>query len=199
MENFLSQEMEEMKQQITILKRKLENQNITNERLFQEALKEKISNINRIALIQSICLVIATPFCFFNFERLGISLAFNLFTTIFLIIALIYTWWSHNGLKSKINFTDDLIKVTEKLLRTRKRYKQWHYFSYPWLLIWLVWLGGEFYRIAIDKSMLVGLIVGSLVGGIIGGTFGWLQQRKIYRNIDVALEQIKNIQEIDKQ
>ncbi len=47
--------------------------------------------------------------------------------------------------------------------------------------------------------MLIGLIVGCLVGGIIGGTLGWLQQRKIYRNIDIAIKQIKNIHITEKQ
>ena len=46
--------------------------------------------------------------------------------------------------------------------------------------------------------MLIGLTAGALIGGIVGGTWGWLQKRKIFQNIDDILTQIKNIQETDK-
>ena len=198
MEQHLSQELEEMKQQISLLKDKLENQNIINEQIFRNTLKDKVSNINRTALIQCTILIAAIPLCFFNLENIGASMAFNLFTNIFLLIALVYTWWSHKGLNTKAIVTDDLIKTAEKAIRTRKLYKRWYYFSYPWLFVWLIWLGWEFYNISENIYMLIGLTAGALIGGIVGGTWGWLQKRKIFQNIDDILTQIKNIQETDK-
>ena len=53
MENYMdSRELMEMKEQLTILTKKLEKETIVNDRLMRRATKEKISKMQRRALIK---------------------------------------------------------------------------------------------------------------------------------------------------
>lgn len=191
--NIQFEELQELRNQLTLLNNKLEKQEIINDKLIRNSLKNKISNINRTGIIMAVCATIATPICAFNFHYiLHFSIAFNVFTCVFMVIAVAYTLWSHKGLNNNL-LDGDLISVSERALRTRKRYKQWYYFSYPWLAVWLCWLGWEMYTKIENREMLIGAIVGGLVGMIIGGAWGICQRNKIYKNIDEILAQIEEL------
>lgn len=192
------EELEGLRQQLSLLNKKLEKQSIVNEKLIRNSMKERISNINHTGIILCVLVTIATPIIAINYARLlNFSLALNIFTCVFMAIAFVYTIWSHWGLNSEL-LNGDLITASGKILRTRKRYKQWGYFSYPWLVVWLCWNGWEVYTKIDNREMLLGIIVGGIVGLVIGGIYGWRQRNKIYRNIDAMLEEIKELKEGEK-
>ncbi|MBR5189793.1 MAG: hypothetical protein IKW17_05970, partial [Paludibacteraceae bacterium] len=154
------EELDELREQLTLLNRKLEKQSIINHQLIRNSIKKRISNINRTGIVLCALVVIATPIIAFNYAHyLNFSLALNIFTCAFMAIALIYTIWSHWGLNNDL-LNGDLITASGKILRTRKRYKQWGYFSYPWLVVWLCWNGWEVYTKIDNREMLLGIIVG---------------------------------------
>lgn len=187
------EELDSLRQQLTLLNRKLEKQSIINHQLIRNSMKERISNINRTGIVLCALVVIATPMVAYNFHYiLHISLALNLFTCIFLIISVFYTIWSHAGLNGKL-LNGNLVTATNTILRTRRRYHQWYYFSYPWFAVWICWVGYEIYTEVDTPEMLVGCMVGGIVGGIIGGIWGIRQRNKIYRNIDAMLQDIADL------
>ena len=187
------EELDELRQQLTLLNQKLEKQSIINHQLIRNSIKERISNINRTGIVFCTLVVIATPIIAINYAHfLKFSLALNIFTCAFMAIALVYTIWSHWGLSSNL-LNGDLITASSLILRTRRRYKQWSYFSYPWLVVWLCWNGWEIYNKIDNKEMLLGIIVGGIIGLVIGGIYGWRQGNKIYRNIDTLLQQIQDL------
>lgn len=187
------EELEGLRQQLSLLNKKLEKQSIVNEKLIRNSTKERISNINRTGIIFCVLVAIATPIIAINYARLlNFSLALNIFTCAFMAIAFVYTIWSHWGLNSNL-LNGDLITASGKILRTRKRYKQWGYFSYPWLAVWLCWNGWEVYTKIDNREMLLGIIVGGIIGMIIGGIYGMRQRNKIYRNIDAMLQNIADL------
>ena len=191
--NIQLNELQELKKQLTLLNNKLEKQEIINDKLIRNSIRNKISNINRTGIIMTICATIATPICAFNFHYiLHFSIALNIFTCVFMVIAIAYTIWSHKGLNNNL-LNGDLITASEAVLRTRKRYKQWYYFSYPWFAVWLCWLGWEMYTRIENREMLMGCIVGLFIGGLIGGAWGMRQRNKIYKNIDDILAQIEEL------
>ena len=187
------EELNELREQLTLLNRKLEKQSIINHQLIRNSIKERISNINRTGIVLCALFVIATPIIAFNYALLlNFSLALNIFTCAFMAIALIYTIWSHWGLNNDL-LNGDLITASSKILRTRRLYKQWSYFSYPWFIVWLCWNGREIYSKIDNREMLLGIIVGGIIGLIIGGIYGMRQRNKIYRNIDEMLAQIEEL------
>ena len=191
--NIQFKELQELRKQLTLLNNKLEKQEIVNDKLIRNSLKNKISNINRTGIVLCALVVIATPIIAFNYAHyLNFSLALNIFTCAFMAIALIYTIWSHWGLSSNL-LNGDLITASTTIMRTRRRYKRWSYFSYPWLVVWLCWNGWEVYTKIDNREMLLGIIVGGIIGLIIGGIYGWRQRNKIYRNIDAMLQDIADL------
>ncbi|MBR6520606.1 MAG: hypothetical protein IKT77_06465 [Paludibacteraceae bacterium] len=191
--NIQFEELQELRKQLTLLNNKLEKQEIVNDKLIRNSLKNKISNINRTGIVLCALVVIATPIIAFNYAHyLNFSLALNIFTCAFMAIALIYTIWSHWGLNNDL-LNGDLITASSQILRTRRLYKRWSYFSYPWLVVWLCWNGWEVYSKIDNREMLLGIIVGSIIGLIIGGIYGMRQRNKIYRNIDAMLAQIEEL------
>ena len=187
------EELNELREQLTLLNRKLEKQSIINHQLIHNSIKERISNINRTGIALCALVVIATPIIAINYALLlNFSLTLNIFTCAFMAIALIYTIWSHWGLSSNL-LNGDLITASTTIMRTRRRYKQWSYFSYPWLVVWLCWNGWEVYTKIDNREMLLGIIVGGIIGLIIGGIYGMRQRNKIYRNIDAMLAQIEEL------
>ena len=191
--NIQLNELQELKKQLTLLNNKLEKQEIINDKLIRNSIRNKISNINRTGIIMTVCAAIATPICSFNFHYiLHFSIALNIFTCVFMVIAIAYTIWSHKGLNNNL-LNGDLITASETILRTRKRYKQWYYFSYPWFAVWLCWLGWEMYTRIENREMLIAAVIGGLVGIVIGGAWGIYQRNKIYRNIDAVLAQIEEL------
>ena len=187
------EELNELREQLTLLNRKLEKQSIINHQLIHNSIKERISNVNRTGIVLCALVIIATPIISINYALLlNFSLALNIFTCAFMAIALIYTIWSHWGLSSNL-LNGDLITASTTIMRTRRRYKQWSYFSYPWLVVWLCWNGWEVYTKIDNQEMLLGIIVGGIIGLIIGGIYGMRQRNKIYRNIDEMLVQIEEL------
>ena len=187
------EELNELREQLTLLNRKLEKQSIINHQLIRNSIKERISNINRTGIVLCALVIIATPIISINYAHyLNFSLALNIFTCAFMAIALIYTIWSHWGLSSNL-LNGDLITASTTIMRTRRRYKQWSYFSYPWLVVWLCWNGWEVYTKIDNREMLLGIIVGGIIGLIIGGIYGMRQRNKIYRNIDAMLQDIADL------
>ena len=187
------EELNELREQLTLLNQKLEKQSIINHQLIRNSIKKRISNINRTGIVLCALVVIATPIITVNYALLlNFSLALNIFTCAFMAIALVYTIWSHWGLNSNL-LNGDLITASSLILRTRRLYQRWSYFSYPWLVVWLCWNGWEVYTKIDNREMLLGIIVGGIIGLIIGGIYGMRQRNKIYRNIDAMLAQIEEL------
>ena len=187
------EELDELREQLTLLNRKLEKQSIINHQLIRNSIKERISNINRTGIVLCALVIIATPIISINYALLlNFSLALNIFTCAFMAIALIYTIWSHWGLSSNL-LNGDLITASTTIMRTRRLYKRWSYFSYPWLVVWLCRNRWEIYSKIDNQEMLLGIIVGGIIGLIIGGIYGWRQRNKIYRNIDAMLQDIADL------
>ena len=187
------EELDELREQLTLLNQKLEKQSIINHQLIRNSIKERISSINRTGIVFCALVVITTPIIAVNYALLlNFSLALNIFTCAFMAIALIYTIWSHLGLNSNL-LNGDLITASSKILRTRRLYQRWSYFSYPWFVVWLCWNGWEVYTKIDNREMLLGIIVGGIIGLIIGGIYGWRQRNKIYRNIDAMLQDIAEL------
>lgn len=187
------EELEGLRQQLSLLNKKLEKQSIINHQLIRNSIKERISNINRTGIVLCALVIIATPIIAINYARLlNFSLALNIFTCAFMAIAFVYTIWSHWGLNSNL-LNGDLITASGKILRTRKHYKQWSYFSYPWLVVWLCWNGWEIYNKIDNQEILHGIIIGGIIGLIVGGIWGLRLRNKIYRNIDAMLEEIADL------
>lgn len=194
MNSMETNEILEMREQLTTLKKQLDAQKIVNDSLLKEAMSRKISAIGRRALLQCIVCLIAIPHCFYTFDQLGMTKLFSITTAILLLISMIAIVYSHNTLHRSDILSGNLITVYEELMRLRKIYKQWHYVSIPTLICWLIWGAYEVYTyITQEKEFLIIIGMGALAGLIIGGIFGLRLHKSTLRDTDELLRQINEL------
>ena len=196
MENntLISQELEEMRSQISILKDKLEKQNIVNEQHIRRSMKSKMSSINRTIAGTIIAGSFALPYCTWFFWSQDLSKLFIVATAIMLAVCLGLTILQQVRLKN-LDFSDsNLVETAEELSKVKKHYSEWKWVALPMIIIWLGWLMYEMINNMGTEPYVIGFCCGAAVGAIIGGIIGFRINRKVIRKTGEILEQIEELQ-----
>ena len=196
MENntLISNELEEMRSQICILKEKLEKQNIVNEQHIRRSMKSKMSSINRTIAGTIIAGAFALPYCTWFFWSQDLSKLFIVATAIMLTVCLGLTILQQVRLKN-LDFSDsNLVETAEELSKVKKHYSEWHWVAIPMIIIWLGWLMYEMISKLGNEPYVIGFCCGAAVGAIIGGIIGFRINRKVIRKTGEILEQIEELQ-----
>ena len=193
MDNYMdSRELMEMKEQLSILTKKLEKETIVNKRLMRRATKEKISKMQRRALIKGVVIGLCIPYTIGVCHFFGLSLWLCGFTVLILLIALYSDYRIHRNIHSDEAMYGNLLEVRKKVLRIKQAYKDWLKFSIPILALWLFSFWYETFQLPdIPKES---IFIGSIPGACIGGFIGFLQYKKMQRSADEILEQIEEMQ-----
>ena len=196
MENntLISQELEEMRSQISLLKDKLDKQTIINDQHIRKSMKSKMSEINRIILSSIIFGALALPYCTWFFWSQEMSILFVVATAIMLAVCLGLTILQQVRLKN-LDFSDsNLVETAEELSKVKKHYSEWKWVALPMIIIWLGWLMYEMISKMGTEPYVIGFCCGAAVGAIIGGIIGFRINRKVIRKTGEILEQIEELQ-----
>lgn len=190
----MSHELEEMRSQISILKDKLEKQNIINDQHIRRSMKSKMSDINRTVRATIVAGVFATVFCPIYFHGMGCSLAFVLATGLMLAVCLVLTIMQKINL-GRLDFSqENLVDAAQKLSKIRTHYKEWYKVAIPMILIWVGWMLYEMIGIwGLDTPYAIGFYSGVTVGVIVGGVIGAKINRKVVRQANEILSQIEEL------
>ena len=197
MENntFISQELEDMRAQIAILKDKLDKQTIVNDAHIRNSMKSKRSEMTRTIGITIFAGVLAIPYCIGIFCCMGLSPVFIAATGLMLAVCVWLTIRQQLTLKGLDFSQGKLLEVAEKLSRVKVHYHEWIKIALPMIIIWFSWLIYEVItHCGTDEPMAIGFCVGAAVGGVIGGIVGNRVNRKIVRQSTEILEQIEELQ-----
>ena len=183
---------EEMRNQIGILKTKLDNQDIVNDRLIRSIIDSKTNDMKRPMIFSIFCalfVIAAAPMSFR--EVMGCSWYFIIATDIMMLYCIVREYIFKHQIKSDI-MSDSLLDVAKKMETFKKDYKRYTIFNMCLLLpLWLVWLVIETFMSKDDGSA-IALTIGMAVGLIIGTVIGL----RMYFNIqNSATDIIKQIEE----
>jgi hypothetical protein len=196
MENntFVSQELEDMRAQIAILKDKLDKQTIVNDTHIRNSMKSKRSEMTRTIGITIFAGVLAIPYCIGVFCYMGLSPVFIAATGLMLAVCVWLTIKQQLTLKGLDFSQGKLLEVAEKLNKVKVHYHEWIKIALPMLIIWFSWLMYEVItHCGIGEPMTMGFCVGAAIGGVVGGIVGYRTNRKIVRKSTEILEQIDEI------
>lgn len=192
---FISQELEEMRSQISLLKNKLEKQTIVSDQHIRRSMQSKMSDINRTIVASIIAGGFALPYCTWYFLYQGLSIAFVAATALMLAVCLGITIAKQVNLK-KLDFTKgNLIEVAETLGGIRKHYQEWIKIAVPMILIWFSWLIYEMFNALGATSMTLGFCCGALAGLLIGGFIAMRMNKKVIDRTTEILDHIKELQQ----
>lgn len=199
MENntILSNELEQMRSQIGLLKQKLEQQAIVNDRHIRNSMKSKISDLNRTVRGTIFAGIFAVIFAPVTFYIQGCSLVFVIATAVMLAVCLGLTIVQKVNLGKMMDLSqDNLVETAKKLGKVRTHYKDWYRIAIPMLLVWIGWMVYEMVNaIGVESMAAIGFYCGAGVGLIIGGVVGARINRKVVRQANEILAQIEELQQ----
>ncbi len=184
-------ELEEMKQQIQLLKNKLAKETIISEKMIVESTREKVDYIKRKDRNMYILIPFALIYCNIVFIWLEYSWMFCLVTSLFLIAAFLYQIYSHRGVSTKDISTDNLVNISKALVRMNRLELKWLCFGLPFVLLWLIWFIIESY----PKENGEAIFIGGCIGFVVGAVMGLLHLMSVRRK---AKDAIRNIEEYTK-
>lgn len=183
----------EMKEQLQVLKSKLDEQEIVNDQLLRHVTQQRMRRINRNVWQQGFCCLFVVTFGNYVFRAsLHCSWYFVAGTCLLMLVSFLATLLPHRWVSEEGINTGDLLTVAKQVRRLRKWYKDWYYVGIPLVVLWLIWLGVELY-FAFDRdvTMLVSTMVGALIGGTIGGFVGHRMNKRLIHEMDDLIDEIE--------
>ena len=174
MENY--NELGEMRQQINLLKDKLNDQKIVNDNIIRKVVQEKVDTINKVGWGIVIFGMLEVPFVIWVFRELcGFSWMFCIITAIYVLSSVVFQVMMNMSMKRQIRPNDDLLAVSKQLVTLKKRNIKWLYFAMPFTALWTGLIIWEAYKnpafFPLDFEVFVYIIIfGVTLGLIIGLT-----------------------------
>ena len=188
--------MLEMKEQLSLLIKKLDKETIVNERMIRRSMKEKADRLNRRLIVEIIVCLIMIPFviCVLpNFSKL--SMPFCIFSAGFFVLAILYNFYMYIRFRPQNFIEGNMIEVRRDTLNFKKQTLRWTYcIGIPFLVVYIAWFVYEkmqYYQGEILKIVLVSALIGFLIGGTIGINIFL----KTLRATDEILMQIEELEE----
>lgn len=187
----MNTELEEMRQQMAVLKKKLEQQEIINERITsraKESVEKYMSKINKGYKQGLILAILMIPFFYYVFVyRLAFSIPFGIFSSLWTPFRFFFPLKGLHKFDDKSMQEDSLVVTQKKLIWTKQHYSKWFKYDLMLNIVYPCWLVWEVYQRGLVGELLplhIGLVVGVLCGFCI---FLWAyfhQQRKYQEMLD---------------
>lgn len=185
--------LDEMREQFTMLKHKLDQQDIVNEALLRETMRGRIGAINQTKYKSYICAAFSLALYPLLLYWGVFSNAFVIATCIMMLFCAYGTYYVHKPVDRMNLMTEDLATVAKVMARFRKQYNQWLYYVTPALLVpWLSWAVYEYAWKNAPEGMNHWLMaLPLLIGAAIGGLIGYIWHCKAVNAADNIIRQIE--------
>ena len=194
-DNINSKELQEMKEQLALLNRKLEREAIVNDRLMRQAMKDKAKWLRHKAVVECIITLIMIPYFIWVVpDILGISIELCMLVCSISLLALVSNIYVHSRFRPDKFIHENLIEVKKDTLMLKKYYANWlKYVGIPYLAVFLYLFTKDIMNLYQGEE-LQHVLGGMAIGLVIGGVFGVLQYRKIQNTANDILRQIEEME-----
>lgn len=194
--NIDSKEMLEMKEQLSLLIKKLDKETIVNERMIRRSMKEKADRLSRRLIVEILVSLIMIPFFICVLPNLSkVSMPFCIFSAGFFALGVLYDFYMYLRFRPQKFIEGNMIEVRRDTLNFKKQTLRWTYcIGIPFLVVYIAWFVYEkmqYYQGEILKIVLVSALIGFLIGGAIGINIFV----KTLRATDEILMQIEELEE----
>ena len=185
----MDKDFEEMRQQMNILKEKLQQQEIVNEKVFRRSTRKSLKGINRRYTFVSILCILMVPYSYWAFVKLtGMSIWLWLATCVLMLIAFVYTQYTGRFISSRV-FEKDLVQARAKVAKAKKLDHDWLKIGIPLIVLWLAYFGYEMYKVTGGEDSIY-ILVMCVVCAFLGGAVGLKVHFKNQDNYEQVIEEI---------
>ena len=164
-------ELENMRQQMETLKKKLDQQEIVNDRIIRQSMKKTADNIKRRYHVIMALAVLMIPYTYFVLVLgQGLSLVFWIATSIFMLVCAGATCYNRQNVVNSNMMSNNLMEVGRRMARAKKFDANWLFFGIPAVIVWLGWLVWELYQQDAEAARynLYAVAIGTAIGTAIG-------------------------------
>ena len=187
-------EMEEMRQQMTTLKNKLNEQQILNDRIIRRSMRNNVSRITRRYNIIMALAVVMVPYMYWVFVKIcHFSMAFWIGSTIFMLICAGATFYNSRKISDPGLMSHSLVEAHRKVASAKKFDSDWLLFGIPALIIWLGCFFYETYQQ--NPDFINGLFLGGCFGAVFGAIMGFKMHYRTQRQYQEIIDQIEELTE----
>ncbi len=188
-------DFEEMRQQMNILKEKLQKQEIVNDRVFRRSMRRNVKGINRRYTIVSVLCILMVPYSYWAFVKLtGMSIWLWLATCILMLIVFVYTQYTGRYLNSRV-YEKDLVQARIKMAKAKKLDQDWLKIGIPLIILWLAYFGYEMWKVTGGEDSIY-IVVMCVVCALLGGAVGL---KVHFKNQDDYTQIIEEIDDFTKE
>jgi hypothetical protein len=182
-----------MRQQMAILKDKLENQTIVNDRFIRRSIKRGVSTINKRYLVIGIVALAMIPYGYWAFVMLGgLSVALWLASCLMMLIVVGFMIYNSRDMRDNTLMSGNLLEVKRKVTQAQKRDASWLWFGIPMALAWGAWAVYEMSQQMGDNQYIVPCCI---VGVLVGALFGLKVHFKTQSRFSEIIEQIEDLED----
>ena len=185
-------ELEAMREQMQLLKQKLDNQEIVSDQLLRKAMSGKMSWIKKYIWFE---LLVLLPLCTLNF--VGLKMMYSslswwpILAILLLLLVEILLDFFINNISSTDWLSENLLQTAGKLVKMKKL-RWWQLIcSLPVAIGLFWWLFSQF-----PDNLRMPMTVGGTIGGVIGFGVGVSILLKMQRTNDELITQIHEIKNI---
>ncbi len=174
-------ELEEMRQQLAILKDKVNSQKIVSDHLIREVMRSKYGWYERRQIVWSIVAILMIPyFTYFFGSLMNLTWWFIAFTIVYFIATIICNIIGYHTLNMKHLSTESMHSVTERILRKRRNDRMAKIIVWPMMVVWLLAFFAQISYIN-GSYELTPAVLGGIIGLVIGVVCGIIYLRKYNR------------------
>ena len=186
-------ELESMRQQLGTLKKKLNEQEILNDRVIRRSMRNEVNTITRRYYIIMAVGLFMVPYGYWCFVELsGLSIFFWIVTSIFMLICAGATYYTLRKINDPDMMNRNLVEARKKVASAKKFEADWLFFGIPAVVLWMSWFLYEIYQLH-GGAVGNGLFWGGCIGGIIGAICGLSINFKTQRQYQDIIDQIEDL------
>ena len=186
-------ELEEMRQQMAILKDKLENQTIVNDRFIRRSIKHGVSTINKRYLVIGIIALAMIPYGYWAFVMMGgLSVPLWLACCVMMLLVVGFMIYNSQDLRDRNLMNNNLLDVKRKVALAQKRDGNWLWFGIPVALAWGAWAVYEMSQQMGGNEFFVPFCIVCILGGLLVGLKVHFKTQRHYSDI---IEQIEDLED----
>lgn len=197
-------ELEQLREQMSIFKDKLNKQQIINDQLVRNTMKSKLSWIKSFVWGEIIIIPIMLLGMAVFHAGTGLSWWLYGFLAIGLVADATGDFIINRIPKSQL-LSGDLVETSKRLVKMKKQRTSWFIIGLIFVTIWLVWFIVELVLktdpgcALPDHNLVIAIMaIAVAVGGVIGGIVSWFIFRKMQRTNNDIINQLKQITSINE-
>lgn len=190
-------ELQELKEQLAALNKKLDSQAVINENMIRRALDSSINRLRSLGSKKFVMCLLATVLVLGIVILQGTSLPFIISTALFLGVN-DYMGYVLMKKEKSLDGASNLIGTMNKVLDYKKYNRDTTLIMLPVAILWAIWYVYDLGQVLgfTGSKEYMGLALACLIGGVIGGIIGYLSwYRPSMEEADEIIGQINELTE----